>query len=52
MLGALLVHDDTVHGAIALAGAARRITREGHKAELIDRPFTATDDVEVNLPHQ
>ena len=51
-LGAPIIHEGTVHGALAIAGAARRFVRDGREADLVERLLAATDDVEVNLAYQ
>ncbi|MFB6078872.1 MAG: IclR family transcriptional regulator [Halarchaeum sp.] len=51
-IGAPVVHDGSVVGALAVAGAARRVTREDREDELAERLLTAVDDVEVNLAYQ
>lgn len=51
-LGAPVHHDGAVHGALAIAGAARRLARDDREADLAERLLTATDDVEVNLAYQ
>ncbi|GGM61112.1 DNA-binding IclR family transcriptional regulator [Halarchaeum rubridurum] len=51
-IGAPVRHDGAVRGALAVAGAARRLARDDREADLAERLLTATDDVEVNLAYQ
>lgn len=44
-----LVFDEQVHGAIAVAGSAHRLTEERCKSQIAEKLFALRDDIELNL---
>lgn len=50
-IGVPLVFEGELHGAIAIAGPAHRVTRERCESELAEALFAARNDVELNLAY-
>lgn len=51
-VGVPLVHEDTVRGALAIAGPAHRVTRERCEDELTEKLWATTNDVKLNLAYK
>ena len=51
-IGVPLMFEEEVRGALCVAGAARRVTRNEREGDLAERLLAAADDVEVNLAYQ
>lgn len=51
-VGVPLIFEGEVRGALSVAGAARRFTRNERETELAERLLAAADDIEVNLAYQ
>lgn len=51
-VGAPIIFEGEVRGALSIAGAARRLIQDDREQELADRLLAAADDVEVNLAYQ
>lgn len=50
-IGVPLVFEGELHGAIAIAGPAHRVTRERCESDLAEALFAARNDVELNLAY-
>jgi DNA-binding IclR family transcriptional regulator len=46
-----LVFEGRVHGALAVAGPAHRVSRDRCESELVEELFAAANDVELNLAY-
>lgn len=51
-IGVPLMFEGEVRGALCVAGAARRVTRNEREGDLAELLLAAADDVEVNLAYQ
>ncbi len=47
-----LCHEEEVHGALAIAGPAHRVTRERCESEFVEELFASANDVELNLAYR
>lgn len=50
-IGVPLIHDDTVRGALTIAGPSYRVTREQCETVFADRLLAATDDIDLALTY-